>query len=66
MEEAKWYLLKALPLANEGFMSKTTMDTLIMIQNKWDEIGIELSLSLISLIDVLNQKYESLKEKSTT
>lgn len=63
---AQRYLFKALPLVDEAFMAKTTMDTLMMIQNKWDEIGVETSLSLLSFIDVLKHKYESLKEKSIT
>lgn len=63
MDEAKGYLLKALPLANEAFMPKTTMDTLVMIQNKWDKSGHD-STELHTLIDVLEKHYVSLQPKS--
>ncbi len=56
---AQEYLLQALPLADQPFMPETTRDTLIMIQNKWDEIGVESSKFLM-LINLLEKKYNDL------
>lgn len=63
MEIAKEFLLKALPLANEAFMPKTTMDTLIAIQKKQEQIEDDSSL-LHAFIDVLQKHYESLKTRN--
>lgn len=59
-ETAQEYLLKALPLAEEAFMSKTTIDTLIMIQNKWDKVGQDISQFQL-FIKALRSTHELLK-----
>ncbi len=37
--EAKKALIKALPLATEDWMKKTTLDTMVMLRDKWREEG---------------------------
>ena len=38
-KEAKEVLMKALPLANESWMKKTTRDTIVMLRDKWKNQG---------------------------
>ena len=51
-EKAYEYLLKALPLASEGWMKKTTHDNLQLFRRAWEEIGEDIEW-LASLMGTL-------------
>lgn len=59
--EAKALLQQALLKASEAFMPKTTLDTLVMLRNKWNDD--EISTWLEPFITVLVNKYDSLTKK---